>query len=1100
MAKVFRIHKDGKDTITDWKKTEQYNTGVISKITDPNGASAKYEITSIPSPFARIDLVKTAFAEVVKSGNLDGDTIFHKMVSDSLDVGEIFFNYTNYQDKFEIIHWDAKTDLKYLIDSSNERHRNLGNTLEMFLKQDAKSYNFDKLEGIYFLRYKGTGMKSQMDIVGATSPSTLFFSNANDLTHISQHVVFGNDYVFDNNYRSLHKRDFNFIKYLFLLQKENTAFAIDFPELYSYFELVFNNLEDEQKIEIGNLDPIRENEYARIIVDGASFVEVIGYPLHLKPTDIHFSSDFEVDSNIYKGVKPLILPIKRGTKYNDYKYTTQSWGSKNEAPMQDKTKWQDRKLPYVNTPYPYLTISDFLEESIIKMPFEINDKSFFDGNIDDAKNNSFLLPIKELFFDFFSTEDLIKVLPSGEKMFELVYIAGGGIKATIRIPIKKGFIEYSRIYLEQADMSNNVGSIIRNAFGLGLFPNLKFDDNISAHYRVGLYNSDNEKINLFFKDNKYELNSNHIVRKNIQGEISVETYVINNNFDRIIVDINSNKGIIIPLFCKSNGMANFTFAADFGTTNTHIEYRVDENPTKPFDITDSDIQLHTLHKSYIAHNDIKMAFTHYMIPKTIEANSEYSYPMRTVLSKSKSIDFLQPLYALASTNIPFAYEKIPVPLHNDISTDLKWLTTQPKEIELYLENIVLLLRNKVLYNNGNITTTKIIWFYPASMNEAQVNRINNIWTKLYKKYFGENTANLVMMSESTAPYNYYAHSQGANPNTVAVDIGGETTDIYVVEDSEPKLLSSFRFASNSIFGDGYNLNPSKNGFVQRYYNLFSNTLKANNLNALKDVLDKIVSNQKSTEIISFFFSLEQNKEVLEKNIEELNFSEKLNSDNELKYVFVIFYAAVFYYIAKTMKVKGLAMPNSIVFSGNGSKSLKVVSTNESTLSEFIKYIFEGVYGVKYDENSDLQLILEENPKQATSKGGVLKPFSQKMASIEAIKTSLSGADMETLVESSNINNIDKNAIVEQVNNFIDFIFKLDENNNNFFVKNIGLDAGIRNKVMKVCKKNVEQYLSTGINIRKEELSNLGDQLNIDETLFFFPLIGVLNNLAYQIVN
>ena len=33
-------------------------------IDDPEGASSKSEITSIPSPFARIDLVKTAFVRV----------------------------------------------------------------------------------------------------------------------------------------------------------------------------------------------------------------------------------------------------------------------------------------------------------------------------------------------------------------------------------------------------------------------------------------------------------------------------------------------------------------------------------------------------------------------------------------------------------------------------------------------------------------------------------------------------------------------------------------------------------------------------------------------------------------------------------------------------------------------------------------------------------------------------------------------------------------------------------------------------------------------------------------------------------------------------
>jgi hypothetical protein len=95
MGKVFRIYGQGNNNIEDWAQVSNnpYTTQTIAQIKDPNGATPSKEITSIPSPFARIDLVKSAFREVVDSGNLDGNTIFHKMVSDSLDVGEIFFNY-----------------------------------------------------------------------------------------------------------------------------------------------------------------------------------------------------------------------------------------------------------------------------------------------------------------------------------------------------------------------------------------------------------------------------------------------------------------------------------------------------------------------------------------------------------------------------------------------------------------------------------------------------------------------------------------------------------------------------------------------------------------------------------------------------------------------------------------------------------------------------------------------------------------------------------------------------------------------------------------------------------------------------------------------
>ena len=50
-------------------------------IEDPDGARAKNEITSIPSPFARIDLVKTAFREICRRANADINELVGNTIS-----------------------------------------------------------------------------------------------------------------------------------------------------------------------------------------------------------------------------------------------------------------------------------------------------------------------------------------------------------------------------------------------------------------------------------------------------------------------------------------------------------------------------------------------------------------------------------------------------------------------------------------------------------------------------------------------------------------------------------------------------------------------------------------------------------------------------------------------------------------------------------------------------------------------------------------------------------------------------------------------------------------------------------------------------------
>lgn len=114
---VFRLYKGGANTYEGWNgtPTTPYNSQTIATIIAPTGAVSNKEITSIPSPFARIDLVKSAFAEINQACNgkignallaeLDKDTIYHKMVSDSLDVGEIFFNIDKYKKEIPIITW-----------------------------------------------------------------------------------------------------------------------------------------------------------------------------------------------------------------------------------------------------------------------------------------------------------------------------------------------------------------------------------------------------------------------------------------------------------------------------------------------------------------------------------------------------------------------------------------------------------------------------------------------------------------------------------------------------------------------------------------------------------------------------------------------------------------------------------------------------------------------------------------------------------------------------------------------------------------------------------------------------------------------------------
>src|SRR5690606_4352170 len=208
MIKIFGYSKKaGKD----WFNTDVYSDKEIESIKDPEGGSEIRLPTAIPSPFARIDLVKTAFRNIAKSPNLksyvkDGDVIAgvedEKLVSDALDVAEIMFNIDMIKDKIRIIVWDRETEISTLKNSLYKGHRQLGDTLELYLTQDNISYNFDLLKRFYLIEH-------DHKIIGCTSPATLFFATANDLSH-AQIKLTKNDVTFDNEYTPLYLRDAEF--------------------------------------------------------------------------------------------------------------------------------------------------------------------------------------------------------------------------------------------------------------------------------------------------------------------------------------------------------------------------------------------------------------------------------------------------------------------------------------------------------------------------------------------------------------------------------------------------------------------------------------------------------------------------------------------------------------------------------------------------------------------------------------------------------------------------------------------------------------------------------------------------------------------------
>lgn len=1124
MSKIFRLYKEGKSTYEDWSSSPAfpYNSSSRDTIEDPDGASARHEITSIPSPFARIDLIKTSFKEVCKLDKntrkieLDGKTIFHKMVSDTLDVAEIFFNLDKYTDKVEVIKWDPSLMLTELEQSNIAGHRYLADALRKYMKSDEKTYNFDKLKNIYLLNY--VEGPDELNIIGATSPATLFFSNANDFSYVND-IFFGQDKPFDSEYQPLYKRDFEFVKYLFALRKRIPNFSSLFPEVEAYLNATYKALGDQsKKNELNNVTAVVLEDFDTIEVKDIQqndLVEVLGYNLYKKShRPVSNSSDFVIKTTKLSENLPLVLPVEAGNRYSQLQYITDRWGNTNRASYKEnESDLSKRKLPFDGSIHPYLTISDFIEETIIKVPHTLNSENYFDAHIKiDKPELAFLIPLKPLFFKYFTIEELLGNMSDGKPMVEMKLLAGDSVNITLRIPINGAgnvlYIEYSRIYYNNssADIQKNAGNITELKFTGFIMPQVRFNNPTDAIYNVACVQEAEAKTDMSFFAGSYKLDTVTKTCRNEDQQESkkAENYLIKRtNFDYIQVSNHTYKGIIVPLFKQQRNIESFEFSIDLGTSNTHIEYRKAGGQPKVFEFAKIDRELCELfipQKNKFGFLDDLKEETELIekdfIPSEI-GQGDYKFPTRTVLSCAKTVDWSKTIDPFTLVNLPFTYDKRSDLSYNNIKYNIKWGTGEDMRVmESYVRTLMLIIRNKVLLNKGDLSKTKITWFYPISMAPKRLRRLKETWDEAYKEYFGSGVTN--SMTESAAPIQYFFMRYSTATSLVNIDIGGGTTDIAFAKDKVISHVTSFRFASNALFENSFSNLDSHNGIVDFHKGNIIKLLEEKNLSELIRVFNS-TNNEHPSNMASFLFGLKDNSlpKAVGINDKAIDFNYLLQEDEDFKIVFIVFYTSIIYHIAHITKALGLEVPRHISFSGNGSKVIRVITTDSKILAKYTKLVFEKVLSKPYGKELELLgLEMDSNPKDSTCKGGLIGVEEEDSRD----KTIVFKSDCTGIISNEDtyatITDAYKDKTVKAVEDFFRFVF-VEMNNAFSFDKNFGVKMSSFKVAQETAKKDLATFLDKGITQRREETE--ADDV-IEETFFYYPIKGVLQSMSAEIFN
>ena len=319
----------------------------------------------------------------------------------------------------------------------------------------------------------------------------MFFTTGNDLAFVQESFT-KNRKTFSEPYAALYEREPEFQRYFYLLFKAN-------PQLKDYCkdlqEYLAKNLKLLEKSNPSLCKEINELEVADYTTHYAELkavptdyvVNILGVTLKYRKAEklkeLIKSSDFIINCYRYPGEhKPLVLQ----NEFNKpYKYINDLWDSRTLVPYLDpEPVLEKRKLPGVEVQYPYLTVSDFLEPYLVRLPYPMDKTKFFNGNlIIEAGNDSksYLLPLKPLFFDYFHSHDLLSPQLNKPKIQMRQNVAGSVI-VELKIPVRKEgeHITFQRTYYQspegqasKPDAIANKGIVIDHTFGLAIFPFLK---------------------------------------------------------------------------------------------------------------------------------------------------------------------------------------------------------------------------------------------------------------------------------------------------------------------------------------------------------------------------------------------------------------------------------------------------------------------------------------------------------------------------------------------------------------------------------------------------------------------------------------------------
>lgn len=986
------------------------NYGIIESAINPTyisdglierGAGLGKLASSMPSPMARLFLFSAALRVVNDiEGEMPGDghngkrndddefetTPYHDLVGEMLDMLEFIFKYGD-DPNFHVQAWNLKIESDALKNSRVKAHNNLAFAL-------CSAFDFGVLKDnqtIYLFKWKDK-------VIGGTSPISLVYTSANLETVIADLQFTGNagNILFAGKAVPLHQRDNAFREYLYRLSYTELPAVTDNNPLSQLTKYILDSATnyDNSIYNIVVQNPHAYKNVKNLQTQGAN-VRVAGVQLRVSDHSIMINpttSDYILHPTVtcYQQGDPnkqipLIL-TKHGD--DDLIYAAgRKWKvDSDKIPAILPSDINDRHLPGFGqqVKYPFLTVKDFFEDKVIEVSYEINRNKFFTGC---TKEISFLLPLKKIFFEYFSVNDLFD---ANGNFTEMLTVEHDSERDKLTVKLNLPLINGHKICLyktyDVSDKSEEKLDCYDSArtFDFAVFPFYRLEPDTNHNVYNVMVGTTIDGITLnFFEQTKNNGNcpvqsvTKHRTRKGNNSQLATDHIRVNAAFSVIELTVsNTDKDIhalVIPIFRKVNSNPalathEFSFSIDFGTTNTHVSYvRVQprapfgHNQVETFNYKEEDSQVVVFNNKEGAREfgAFATALKRELVPAVL--GDMIKFPMRTATYQVAGNP--NGLEMFFNTNIGFNYGE-DISRSSDYKTNIKWDRfdgNATDRMSTFFAQILWMMKNKSVLNDSS-DSFKLVVTYPISMRPNDLNNFKSAWNNA--KMEVQCNVDIRYRTESVAPYySYLAELEYGEPYA-NMDIGGGTTDILYVNpfSGEANVFSAF-FAANDLWNDGIdrvNRASKANGFV-KYYNSVQAKILGDKRADVEAVMNTASS---SADIINYLFA----------NDSWSKFSNTIRRSSKMMQLPVIHFSALAFYMAYSLHMAEVEIPRNLSFTGMGSQYIKLLSSAESDISRLVNAIFH--YAGRVLSNSKLlsaavNVSFAPSPKEVTATGALI---------------------------------------------------------------------------------------------------------------------------------